>query len=152
MNREALCEQLYRNRKMDSAEQVGLFQEAYNALVDADDIETLRCFLKAFDDSTMQYDVMWNLVHGVEGFEVEMYLEELISATPQMFGEASEWLATLYERILNSEDYLSKYKALLGVGELTQKKAVINTLSDIAARDPNFLRVVKRVKEGLNSE
>ena len=113
MDRAQYAQILYDSRLMRSEAEVAAFEDARIKLSEQGDPAVLPYFFAAFDDATEQHEVMWGLVHEVEGFELQAYLKEMISAAPSMIQSAKEWLIIMHKRILATRGAYSVYREIL---------------------------------------
>jgi len=104
---------LYNSRLMRSEAEVAAFEDARIKLSEQGNSAVLPYFFAAFDDATEQHEVMWGLVHEVEGFDLETYLKEMVSAAPSMIQQAKEWLIIMHKRILATRGAYAVYREIL---------------------------------------
>ena len=109
-----LVEQLYASRLMQSNEDYKLFEEALDILYEENGIDNIEVFIKAFDDETDGFDVMFGMLHGIESYDnflgSEEWVARVLVAVIHFRDTAKEWEETIFLRMLNSEKH---YELLL---------------------------------------
>ena len=94
-------------RLLQTVEDCEAFEDALAELAEGDlDPALLPALLECFDDraQTTQPELMWQLLHLVESFEMEAYLLALIKKTSYLQEYAPDWLLTLWARTLNGDE------------------------------------------------
>src|SRR5262249_20801771 len=91
-------------RRLQSDEDCEQFEDALAEIDPATDLALLPALYECFDDQTEELDLMWQLVHLVEDFEVEASLRGLIEKTPFLREQAPNWLVILWAGVLNSDE------------------------------------------------
>lgn len=123
---------LHQSRQMETARDVDRFQEAVRQLrTEMLDMERLTELFLGFSDTSKHWDVMRSLVHLVESYEREMYIEALILTTPLIIENAREWLKTLYTRVLNTDDarvVLKRYVQTLSSDKEVELRSLLGEL------------------------
>lgn len=56
-------------------------------------------------------EVMYTLVHFIEGFDLETYIKHILRITPKLYGKSPDWSRTLIVRIRNSQKGLKLYES-----------------------------------------
>lgn len=145
MNRQEAAKKLYGVRKLKTPAEVEAFDEARAALFSTGDPHVLGDLFAAFDDSTEQHEVMWGLVHDVEGFGLETYMRELGTAAPKMLRDAQEWLTILHERILNSENATEAYRKVIPTLPEKSQQAIKKLLEEMKRATPKLEVAIRRL-------
>lgn len=112
------------------------FDNLLEKLADCTDEKIIKDLCMVFDDETEEEEVMFGLVHFIEGFEMEKYLTEMPKALPKMIENAKEWAMVLNKRILNNDLYRSEYAKILVDMNDNIKLTVINLLNGIISDNP----------------
>ena len=79
---------------------------------------------------------MFGLIHFLEDYEMNTYLNGLAKSLPKMLQNAKEWVLILNKRILNSEQYRNAYAEIIKVMEEQYKKLIINLMNEIKLDNP----------------
>jgi hypothetical protein len=66
------------------------FDNLLEKLADCTNEKIIKDLCMVFDDETEEEEVMFGLVHLIEGFEMEKYLTEMPKALPKMIENAKE--------------------------------------------------------------
>jgi hypothetical protein len=140
-----MAKKLYEARMMRTRKEVDTFEEARVALYETGDPAVLDDLFAAFDDATEQNEVMWGLIHDIEGFGLDVYLAELAKAVPRMLPQAKEWAMIFHERILNSKEVSQLYREILQNLPEETRAPVALLLEEIAQSKPKL----KKRAQGL---
>lgn len=94
---------LYNSRLLRNTEEIEVFENAIQKIVELQDAKLISKMCRCFDDKCEDIEVMYGLVHAIEIFEGEEYFEQVIIATKDMLQTAKMWVRTIYYGILNDE-------------------------------------------------
>lgn len=94
---------LYNSRLLRNTEEIEVFENAIQKIVELQDSKLISKMCRCFDDKCEDIEVMYGLVHAIEIFEGEEYFEQVIIATKDMLQTAKMWVRTIYYGILNDE-------------------------------------------------
>ncbi len=135
-----LTQQLRDNRLMKNNEQIGLFEEAVEQISYEENVKDISALCQGFDDSTEHSEVMFGLIHTIEGYDRLSSPTEAISnfiqAAPTMLPQAADWLRTMLVRILNDTDSRLLFSQLLATSSPSSKEPIRAILQKISADDP----------------
>jgi hypothetical protein len=145
VNRQEAAKKLLRARKMKTRAAVESFDDARAALFATGDPAVLKDLFAAFDDSTEQHEVMWGLVHDVEGFGLEQYMKAMGEAAPKMLPRAKEWLTILHERILNSRKAIEVYRGIIPTLPERSQAAIKKLLEEMEQATPKLKGAIRRL-------
>jgi hypothetical protein len=113
MNQNDLLEILKDNRLMQTEEQVVNFENALTEIANYPDDNNLSAYHLILDDQCQQPEVMFNLIHFLESFDMEKQIAAFINVAPKLMITAPEWTRIIHNRILNDESACQVYKNLL---------------------------------------
>jgi hypothetical protein len=116
MPQQILVQTLYKNRLIRTREEAQAFDHALGQLAQNATPQLLPSLLQLFDDSCVHFEVMWGLVHFVESFDEQFYIQTLAQVAPSLLDQACEWVVLLHTRILNDDamrDYYRQFLATL---------------------------------------
>lgn len=138
--REELRKQLIENRLMQDYEETELFEEAMNKLYEENNLENIKYYCEAFDDSTGHYEVMFEMIHGIENYDQvftpEKATEKLINSVQYFNSNSKEWQEVLFLRIINNPTSRELLKNLLIICyDKESKKFIIGILKRIIERN-----------------
>lgn len=94
---------LYNSRFLRNTEEIEVFENAIQKIVELQDAKLISKMCRCFDDKCEDIEVMYGLVHAIEIFEGEEYFEQVIIATKDMLQTSKMWVRTIYYGILNDE-------------------------------------------------
>ncbi|RZK34940.1 MAG: hypothetical protein EOO61_12765 [Hymenobacter sp.] len=140
INIESATRQLRDNRLMKDNEQIRLFEEALEEIGAEENVAHIAALCQGYDDNTEHQEVMFGLVHTIEGYDRLSSSEEAISnfieAAPAMLPQAADWLRTMLVRILNDASSRLTFSQLLATSNPVAKEAIRTALQNISAEDP----------------
>jgi hypothetical protein len=138
-SREQLEKQLIDNRLMQNEEAISLFEEAMDELFQEKTIDIIPIFIKAFDDNTEDFEVMFGMIHGIEAldniFGLNNSINTLFQSVSLFREEAEEWAETIFIRILNNEKAKNILKNEIDKLSSIDKSIIISILSRIKEED-----------------
>jgi len=130
---------------MRTPEEVKTFEEAQAELHAEKDPAVLKDLFAAFDDSTVQFEMMWGLVHTVEAFDLEVYLTEMAKAVPRMLPHAKDWALLLNRRVLNTRKAVPIYRRIISTLPAKTRAAITKLLEEIGETSPKLKMSVQDV-------
>ena len=134
---------LIKNRLMQNDQEIESFEQALNSLYSNSDIENITYFCQAFDDDTMEHEVMFSLVHGIESYDKEYgkdkTLQKLLQSLHYMEDKAKDWMETMILRILNDDSARRELEMHLMLENIDQKNIDLlkETINSLIKRNPN---------------
>lgn len=145
MNAKYYIQKLNENKLLRNQIECEEFDNALEILSNYDDKDLIEDLLLVFDDSTDEDEVMFGLIHFIEKYEMNLYLNGLIRTLPQMLSNAKDWAIILNKRILNSEQYRNAYiKVINNMGE-EYKSMISNLMNEIKFNNP------KKFEDSVNN-
>jgi Immunity protein 30 len=145
MDRRNLAGKLYQSRIMRTPKEVKEFEEAQAELHATKDPAVLKDLFAAFDDSTVHLEVMWGLVHTVESFDLDVYLNEMAKAVPKMLPHAKDWALLLNQRVLNTKKAVSIYRRIVPTLPAKTRDVIRKLLEEIGETNPKLKEGVQEV-------
>lgn len=140
INIELVGKQLRDNRLMKDDEQIRLFEEALEQIGDEQNAANISALCQGFDDDTEHSEVMFGLIHTIEGYDSfsppEEAMSNFIQAAPSMLPHAADWLRTMLVRILNDTNSRLSFAQSLANSGPDDKKIIQDTLQKISIEDP----------------
>src|ERR1700749_3311851 len=145
MDRSSSAKKLYESRLMKTPAEGKSFEDAQVEFFADKDPSVLPDLFAAFDDSTQHMEVMWGLVHTVEGFDLKDYLGELAQAVPKLLPHAKDWALLLNQRVMNTKKALSIYRGVVAALPTETRAAVTKLLEEVRTTSPNLAPGVAQV-------
>jgi hypothetical protein len=137
--REKNEKQLIDNRLMQNREEITLFEEAMDELFEDESLDIIPAYIKAFDDNTEDFEVMFGMIHGIEAcdniFGMEDSMSMLFQSVHLFREEAKEWMNIIFRRILNDEKARYVLKNNLPNLSITSRNVIIAILERIKKED-----------------
>ena len=126
-------EDLLRVRQLESPDEVAVFDGVLETL--SSDVLSkgdLVDLLSVFIDRTRNEEVMYGLLHLIEGGDINLVVDALMQVAPDMRATASDWLDTFIYRLLNGDhsrgvliDHLKQSKHTPGGAEIVYRLAAM---------------------------
>ncbi len=145
------------SRVMTSNAEIDRFEQAVEAIFVSDHQQRFTFLCSGFADATEQDDVMWSLLHAVEGIYPDdhaLYSAELLKIIEHdiMTPHATEWLQRLVMRVVNAKNYYTVFTAALLQAPLPIQHKVKAILQAIVTNDPErFEKVIQPLIETLDT-
>lgn len=109
MNYQQKLENLKRYAKMETEEDIKLFEITAYELAETKDPEILKELIDIFDDECEYPEVMYSLVHAIETYPSDVYVKGVMLKIKN-FLSYLEWYKTLVYGILNHGKCLQLFK------------------------------------------
>jgi hypothetical protein len=123
------------------------FEEIVEQIAHIDDPSSIGALLGLVDDG-LDYGLVYSLVHTVERFDDDTYLDHLLPALPGLAARSPEWARTLVLRVLNSPPSLAVLRARVPGLSGPPAAALRTTLRELAA-DPQFAERAEELLDRL---
>lgn len=140
MDKESYIKVLKENRKLKNDNEIEIFEDAIEKLLETNDVKCLYC---GFDNDT-EDEVMFGLVHAVESYYSSMNKEEyfriFIDESKKIYNEASEWVKLMNIRILNDLESLDIYIGVVKQCSSEVKSFLINIMNDVLNEDKELFQ------------
>ncbi|RSK42806.1 Imm30 family immunity protein [Hymenobacter perfusus] len=137
INAEVL--RLRQSRLMQEDGQYLVFDEAIARILSARNVEHIPLLCQGFDDATEHYEVMFGLIHAVEGYHKiaspEVATGYFIKSISVMVPHASEWAKQMLRRFLNKADDRQILRKSLAAAETNDWTMAVKLLQKIASED-----------------
>jgi Immunity protein 30 len=148
MTNAELIATLVRHRLMQSTEDTMTFDRAVQQLAEHPKGSDLPALLRVFDDGTEHIEVMWTLVHLVEGYDAAEYAGAFVAVLPEALPSARDWMEALALGQLNDDEARG---LLLDAARRTNpsaRQALSGLLAQIAATQDD--QVAARARDVLS--
>lgn len=112
------------------------------ALKDPDCIGALVILLE--DDESLD-GLMFPVVHTIEMFADDVYVDHILKALPALVRKAPRWARILHMRIMNSAPTRTAYSARYRCGESNEKTAAQEVLAGVCQWRPEYAERVNGI-------
>lgn len=109
------------------------FEEALKRLLDYNDPRCIPVMLRFLRDEGDYPEMMYQIIHAVESFPLDIYLTALLKTLKQTYETAPELAKILIYRVLNREDAFEK-------------------ASSIIKDNSNYLKAIAPILQGISNE
>jgi hypothetical protein len=134
----ALIEQL---ESTDSSEREGYVERFENILEQIALLNEPACIpmlLKFLEDDAPYDEAMFSIIHTIEYFEGEVFVEAILDALPWFCTRSPRWATIIHMRIINSPDTYAAYAKRLETLGPDGKTAARQLLEALKGRDKRF--------------
>ncbi|MBC6422913.1 MAG: hypothetical protein GDA43_18175 [Hormoscilla sp. SP5CHS1] len=135
MNADKMIDILQANRLMRSPSEIAAFENALIELAQNPEDRWLPELHLALDDRCQQQEVMWDLIHFLESFDMKAQLLAFVKVLPELMARTPEWTKILYYRICNDESARVLYQEILQDLNLEVGKIAELLNADISGND-----------------
>jgi hypothetical protein len=125
---------------------VSQFEARLADLVRLSDPACIPLALALLDDRCPFDEVMFSVVHAVEGSPDRPYVAGLLAQIEQLAGQAPRWSRILFMRVLNSDSARAELVEQLRRAAPGIRGVSIKVVDDIAARRPEFAQKAIQVR------
>lgn len=136
VDNQIYIDRLFEARKLSSPEEYEQFESSLIALQENIQICDISKICKVFYDDTQDEEVMFGLIHFIEQFPKEEYLQCIAMCSPDMT-DAHDWAMILNKRILNNQEYFDKYVEIICDIKTPDKTKIMNLLMDVKEDCPD---------------
>ncbi|MBW4618194.1 MAG: hypothetical protein KME17_02255 [Cyanosarcina radialis HA8281-LM2] len=130
------------NRLLRSPNEVALFEQTLEQLVQNPNSADLPSLHLILDDTCDRPEVMFSLVHFLESFDVQEQLQAFIQVMPDLVKQAPEWTAILHSRITNEPIAQTAFEEILRSMD-TEKRSEIDRLLSLALRTASAKQITQ---------
>ena len=148
MDKKTEIQNLITSRRLSSDNEYNMFERALRELQGNLEVEDFGDVCGAFFDETHDDEVMFGLIHLIEGLRGVEYLREIAMCTPKM-RDAHEWAMTLNKRIINSQEFFKMYISVIDSLDVDSKRKILELLNDV--KDDNPKRFAEKIDYLNNS-
>lgn len=79
------------------------------------DFKCIRGLVLLLDDSFEFDEILFSIIHTIENFDAETYINEIVAVLPELYTKAPEWSKIIVTRIRNNNEsdriFLQKLKS-----------------------------------------
>lgn len=129
-----------------TTEEVEEFESLLAQYVGKQDEETLKKLLHVFTNDTPFPEVMFSLVHLVEGWPHEIYIQTFLR---QIDGSAIVWFEILLNRILNHPQCLKLFRKNMS---LAPKEALLKLFELLEKESPHHRALVEELRREIEAK
>ncbi len=114
-----------------------------------DDQDCIRLLLPFLDDNAEYDEMIFSIVHTIEQFDDDTYINELLTNISSLFSKSPRWTIILHMRILNSQTALDAYEARIKTLSDQQKPVVLDVLNALRKKNAKFEPVCSRLMNSI---
>lgn len=144
---QAIYTELYENRLLENNVQIAIFEECLNRLADDFKDEDIVELCRVLDDNTMEFEVMFGVIHLLETFSSEEAFMNTIKGVVELKRHSPIWAKTIIYRCLNDEISIKMINIILPTLHKEIKDGFYALLSEIKTEDEQqFGDAIKKIK------
>ena len=85
------------------------FEDVLAEIHELHDVDSIPLLINFFDDNCEYDELMFSIIHTIEDFRDEIYVEKIIGKLEDFYRNAPRWASIVHMRILNSRPTLDAY-------------------------------------------
>lgn len=138
-------ENLRKYSKMESQEDIKMFEIKSYDLAKTKDPEVLRELIDIFDDDCLYEEVMFSLLHAIETYPDDVYIEGVLLKVKD-FDKYLEWFTTIIYRILNHDDSRNLLMKKINVAD---QNKLLELLNIIESESKEHYSIIQNIKQEM---
>jgi hypothetical protein len=87
------------------------FERSLHQVLKDQNPEKIGELLVLFDDGYDLYELLFSIIHGIENFKDEVYINQLLNNLIELHKNAPEWTKLILTRIKNNEETIQVLKS-----------------------------------------
>lgn len=144
---QTLYTELYENRLLENNVQIAIFEECLNKLSKDFKDEDVVELCQVLDDNTMEFEVMFGVIHLLETLSSEVAFMNTIKGVVEIKRHSPIWAKTIIYRCLNDEFSIKMINIILPNLNKEIKDGFYALLSEINAEDgQQFGDAINKIK------
>ncbi len=131
---------------------VELFEGYLAEIRNLDEPSCISKLINCLDDNAEYQELMYSVIHTIESFDDETYVQELFKTLPNSWEQSPEWIQVLHWRIFNSENTFEEYLKYLNSLTFSQTETVKKISEFIAKSDAEFSQHTSTILSSLKNQ
>jgi hypothetical protein len=123
----------------DIPDNVAAFEALLAGVVALRRPESIVPLLGLFRDNTQHDELMFSIIHGLEVFDDQAYVDQILRGSTVLCSQSPRWASIIFTRILNSEPTRLELVRQVRDAEPDVKAAIRALMEKINARSVQFL-------------
>lgn len=132
--------------KMETPEDIELFENEVGRIVQTSDPEALPHLLDLFDDDCEFPEVMFGLIHAIEVYPNKLYVQEVIKKIKDGVKKYPVWMDRLCNRIFNHPEYLAYFRQHM---HLAPKESLLKLFEVMEEESPHHKALLEDLRKAL---
>lgn len=133
-----LVTQLAEVLKNPSDGYVQRFEQTLGQVAALKDPKSIAALLPFFDDNAEYDEMMFSIIHTIEGFDDETYVREILENLASFYAKSPRWALIVHMRIFNSPPTLAAYEQRIKTLTDQQKQPVRHVLNAVRKKNAKF--------------
>lgn len=129
---------------MKTSEDIKSFELLVWELAESKDPKVLDKLIDYFDDNCQYLEIMWSLLHAIETYPIDVYIETIIKKIGNRLINYYEWLEIIFFRILNHEKYFNLFKKNLKFSNKEKILDFLNSLETNCSKQKSLIGELKK--------
>jgi len=148
-NLNELINELRKFKEHQNKESLVQVEDLLSAIASLHDPEHIPFLVSLLEDDDSQDDIMFLIVHVIEAFDDDIYINKIIPVLPELWVKSPRWAKILHMRILNSPATMKSYEERLMLATEQQKYYAKCILNGVVEWRPEFRNRVKSIIDQL---
>lgn len=125
------------------------FEAALSEVNELSDRESIVPLMLLMDDATEYDEAMYSIVHSVETYPIDEYLNSFVLALPRLCRDTPRWASIILMRILNSQPATQELKSVLPTCKDVEKSSLTWLLDRIEEVSEGFVPSTTPLRSAL---
>src|ERR1039458_6736104 len=127
---DALIKHLQKSAKLNDSIDVERFDATLSQIASLHDPKAIGMLLPFLNDTSKFPEAMFSIIHTIERFDDETYVQEILKGLPLFLQRSPYWANVVHFRILNHPPAFNAYRSHLARADNLIKAAAINLRSE----------------------
>jgi len=134
--------------KMKTPEDINEFEKKIWTLAQTKNINVLTHLIDLFDDNCLYYEVMYSLVHAIETYNKNDYVNAVIKKIHDGIKNYKFWIDCLCNRIFNDLSYLAIFRQNM---HLADKESLLKLFKIMEEESPHHRQLIQELRKEIET-
>ena len=104
-----------------------------------EDYRSISLLAKCLEDESEYLDLMWGIIHTIEIFENDVYIQEILKISSFIHQKCPEWTSVIFIRIINCDRCRKEFIKQVKQSSNFIKESVNKIIEEINQEDSSFI-------------
>lgn len=121
------------------------FENILEKIADLNNQSCIQLLLLFFNDNCEYDKLMFSIIHAIEIFDDDEYVDEIMEGLPVIWANSKRWTIIIHMRMINSPLTFASYKKKLSYINYEQKSIVREILKELVEKRIEFTEKAKMI-------
>jgi len=136
---EDVINHLRQHAKLENSSDLERFDATLSQIAGLNDPRAIGLLLPFFNDECRFPEAMFSIIHTIERFDDDTYIQEILKGLPGLWGSSPYWANVLHFRIFNHGPSRQVYRNRLARAGAATKAAAKDLLTAMRDQEPKFV-------------